>query len=116
MEIYNRKDEEIFEYWSLLQNMWLSLYTSKTPVIAQINGTCPAAGCLMAIAADYRIMENNPKYKIGLNETQLGFAAPDWLCFNYRGRAFLELKGLLVSTFTKNRQNMVTKRGAYLLN
>ena len=85
MEIYNRKDEEIFEYWSLLQNMWLSLYTAKTPVIAQINGTCPAAGCLMAIAADYRIMENNKKYKIGLNETQLGFAAPDWLCFNYRG-------------------------------
>ena len=85
MEIYNRKDDEIFEYWSLLQNMWLSLYTAKTPVIAQINGTCPAAGCLMAIAADYRIMENNRKYKIGLNETQLGFAAPDWLCFNYRG-------------------------------
>ena len=85
MEIYQRKDEEIFEYWSLLQNMWLSLYTSKTPVIAQVNGTCPAAGCLMAIAADYRIMENNEKYKIGLNETQLGFAAPDWLCFNYRG-------------------------------
>ena len=85
MEIYNRKDDEIFEYWSLLQNMWLSLYTAKTPVIAQINGTCPAAGCLMAIAADYRIMENNKKYKIGLNETQLGFAAPDWLCFNYRG-------------------------------
>ena len=26
------------------------------------------------------------------------------------------IKGLLVSTFTKNRQNMVTKRGAYLLN
>ena len=85
MEIYGRKDEEVFEYWSLLQNMWLSLYTAKSPVIAQINGTCPAAGCLMAIAADYRIMEDNKKYKIGLNETQLGFAAPDWLCFNYRG-------------------------------
>jgi len=84
MEIYGRKDEEVFEYWSLLQNMWLSLYTARAPVIAQINGTCPAAGCLMAIAADYRIMENNKKYKIGLNETQLGFAAPDWLCFNYR--------------------------------
>ena len=89
MEIYNRKDDEIFEYWSLLQNMWLSLYTAKTPVIAQINGTCPAAGCLMAIAADYRIMENNRKYKIGLNETQLGFAAPDWLCFNYRGLNYI---------------------------
>ena len=88
MEIYGRKDEEVFEYWSLLQNMWLSLYTARAPVIAQINGTCPAAGCLMAIAADYRIMENNKKYKIGLNETQLGFAAPDWLCFNYRGLNF----------------------------
>jgi len=105
MEIYNRKDDEIFEYWSLLQNMWLSLYTAKTPVIAQINGTCPAAGCLMAIAADYRIMENNKKYKIGLNETQLGFAAPDWLCFNYRdiiGSRLAELHLQLGTLFDPN--------------
>ena len=61
------------------------LYTCELPVIAQINGTCPAAGCLMAISADYRIMEDNSKFRIGLNETQLGFAAPDWLCSIYQG-------------------------------
>merc|ERR1711990_414049 len=83
-EIYNRSDEQIFDYWSQLQQMWITLYSCSLPVIAQINGTCPAAGCLMACSADYRIMENNKKFKIGLNETQLGFAAPDWLCWLYQ--------------------------------
>ncbi|MGH0151480.1 UNVERIFIED_CONTAM: hypothetical protein FKN15_034967 [Acipenser sinensis] len=32
----------------------------------------------MALACDYRIMAENPKYSIGLNETQLGIVAPFW--------------------------------------
>ncbi|XP_068919264.1 enoyl-CoA delta isomerase 1, mitochondrial isoform X4 [Petaurus breviceps papuanus] len=42
------------------------------------SGASPAGGCLMALASDYRIMANNPKYTIGLNETQLGIVAPFW--------------------------------------
>ena len=34
---------------------------------------------MLAMQCDYRIMTNNPKMKIGLNETQLGIAAPFWL-------------------------------------
>jgi len=84
MEIYQRSDEQIFEYWSMLQELWMALYACPVPVIAAINGTCPAAGCLMACSVDYRIMLDHPKYQIGLNETQLGFAAPDWLCWLYQ--------------------------------
>ena len=95
MEIYNRTDEQIFDYWTQLQEMWMSLYSCELPIICQINGTCPAAGCLMACSADYRIMESNPKFKIGLNETQLGFAAPDWLCWVYQGKCFIDSCGSL---------------------
>ncbi|KAG2455873.1 ECI1 isomerase, partial [Polypterus senegalus] len=42
------------------------------------SGSSPAGGCLMAMACDYRIMADNPKYSIGLNETLLGIVAPFW--------------------------------------
>lgn len=42
------------------------------------QGSSPAGGCLMALSCDYRIMADNPKYKIGLNETRLGIVAPFW--------------------------------------
>ena len=37
-----------------------------------------AGGCFLALACDYRIMVG-PKYLVGLNETQLGIAAPFWI-------------------------------------
>lgn len=43
------------------------------------QGSSPAGGCLMSITCDYRIMADNPRYSIGLNETQLGIVAPFWL-------------------------------------
>lgn len=30
------------------------------------------------MTCDYRIMADNPRYSIGLNETQLGIVAPFW--------------------------------------
>ena len=44
MEIYQRTDEQIFEYWSMLQELWMALYACPVPVIAAINGTCPVKG------------------------------------------------------------------------
>lgn len=37
----------------------------------------------MALTCDYRIMADNPKYTIGLNESLLGIVAPFWLKDNY---------------------------------
>ena len=48
-------------------------------VVGALNGPSPAAGCLLALACDYRIKGDNPKFVTGLNETMLGFAAPSWL-------------------------------------
>ncbi|KAF5917589.1 hypothetical protein HPG69_000052, partial [Diceros bicornis minor] len=43
------------------------------------SGACPAGGCLISLACDYRVLADNPKYLIGLNETLLGIVAPFWL-------------------------------------
>ncbi|XP_069761549.1 enoyl-CoA delta isomerase 1, mitochondrial [Narcine bancroftii] len=77
-EMYGKPPEHTEEFWRAVQEMWLKLYGSNLVTIAAINGASPAGGCLIAMACDYRIMADNPKYGIGLNETKLGIVAPFW--------------------------------------
>ncbi|XP_018554059.1 enoyl-CoA delta isomerase 1, mitochondrial isoform X3 [Lates calcarifer] len=78
MEMYGKSPERCGEFWRAVQEMWLKLYSSDMVTIAAINGSSPAGGCLMSLTCDYRIMADNPRYSIGLNETQLGIVAPFW--------------------------------------
>lgn len=78
MDMYGKSPEHCAEFWRAVQEMWLKLYTSNMVTIAAINGSSPAGGCLMSLTCDYRIMADNPRYSIGLNETQLGIVAPFW--------------------------------------
>lgn len=78
MEMYGKSPERCGEFWKAVQEMWLKLYSSNMVTIAAINGSSPAGGCLMSLTCDYRIMADNPRYSIGLNETQLGIVAPFW--------------------------------------
>lgn len=77
-EMCGKSAEHYAAFWRAVQEMWLKLYGSNMVTIAAINGSSPAGGCLMAVCCDYRIMANNPKFTIGLNETQLGIVAPFW--------------------------------------
>ncbi|XP_038676185.1 enoyl-CoA delta isomerase 1, mitochondrial [Scyliorhinus canicula] len=77
-EMYGKTPEHTGEFWRAVQEIWLKLYGSNLVTIAAINGASPAGGCLLAMACDYRIMADNPKYAIGLNETKLGIVAPFW--------------------------------------
>uniref|UniRef100_A0A8C7WNL7 Enoyl-CoA delta isomerase 1, mitochondrial n=1 Tax=Oryzias sinensis TaxID=183150 RepID=A0A8C7WNL7_9TELE len=78
LEMYGRSPERCGEFWKAVQEMWLKLYGSDMITIAAINGSSPAGGCLMALTCDYRIMADQPRYTIGLNETLLGIVAPFW--------------------------------------
>ncbi|XP_039980283.1 enoyl-CoA delta isomerase 1, mitochondrial [Xiphias gladius] len=78
MEMYGKSPEHCGEFWKAVQEMWLKLYSSNMVTIAAINGSSPAGGCLMCLTCDYRIMADDPRYRIGLNETQLGIVAPFW--------------------------------------
>ena len=66
-------------FWYDIQQIYLSLYGSRLATVAAIEGHSPAGGCLLAMCCDWRIMNSDPSFKIGLNETQLGIAAPYWL-------------------------------------
>ncbi|KAK3520757.1 hypothetical protein QTP70_032291 [Hemibagrus guttatus] len=78
LEMYGKNPEHYAEFWKSVQDIWLKLYSYSKITIASINGSSPAGGCLMAMTCDYRIMADNPRYGIGLNETQLGIVAPFW--------------------------------------
>lgn len=78
MEMFGRSPERCAEFWRAVQDMWLKLYGSNMAVIAAINGSSPAGGCLLSLSCDYRIMADDPRFTIGLNETQLGIVAPFW--------------------------------------
>ncbi|KAL7452135.1 hypothetical protein ACHAWC_003865 [Mediolabrus comicus] len=73
-------------FWNSLQQVYLDLYGSRLATVACIQGHAPAAGCFLAMACDYRAMYaggdlGGKKHvpTIGLNETQLGIAAPPWM-------------------------------------
>ncbi|XP_058449209.1 enoyl-CoA delta isomerase 1, mitochondrial-like [Malaya genurostris] len=64
-------------FWIAVQNLWIKLYGTSIPTVAVLNGHAPAGGCMLAIACEYRVM--CPNFTIGLNETALGIAVPQWL-------------------------------------
>ncbi|KAM3598781.1 uncharacterized protein V6R79_022498 [Siganus canaliculatus] len=78
LEMYGKGPERCAVFWRAVQEMWLKLYGSNMVTIAAINGSSPAGGCLLSLTCDYRIMADNPRYSIGLNETLLGIVAPFW--------------------------------------
>jgi len=81
-ELYNPNKERFEQFWTSFQQVFLDLYGSRLAVIGAIEGHAPAAGCMLAMACDYRIMAASHGDKfgtIGLNEAQFGIAAPPWL-------------------------------------
>lgn len=57
---------------------WPSGTLQGPAVWLSLQGACPAGGCMMALSCDFRVLADNPKYHIGLNETLLGIVAPFW--------------------------------------
>ncbi|EHH60078.1 hypothetical protein EGM_11363, partial [Macaca fascicularis] len=67
--------------WTRPSGMWLGPTAPKSLRALSglsLQGACPAGGCLMTLTCDYRVLADNPRYCIGLNETQLGIVAPFW--------------------------------------
>ena len=77
-ELYNPDPNRLPDFWNSFQQLFIDLYSSRLAAVAAIEGHAPAAGCMLAICCDYRVMTDQ-KGRIGLNETLLGIAAPPWL-------------------------------------
>eukprot|EP01095_Lingulamoeba_sp_RSL-Kostka_P009903 TRINITY_DN3468_c0_g1_i1.p1 TRINITY_DN3468_c0_g1~~TRINITY_DN3468_c0_g1_i1.p1 ORF type:complete len:291 (-),score=87.46 TRINITY_DN3468_c0_g1_i1:95-967(-) len=77
---YKTTNEQKFKvFWTAFQEVYKTLYLSPLFVISEISGSAIAGGCFLTLCCDHRIMLDNPKVKIGLNETLLGLSPPKWL-------------------------------------
>ena len=69
----NFKDlEEAVAFFTFEEDVLLSLFTCSKPVVSAINGHAAAAGLIYSMAADYRIVKDHPKIKIGMSEIKIG--------------------------------------------
>jgi len=131
MEMYTTDKKKLTDFWQTLQNAWLTLYGLTIPIAAAINGSSPAGGCLLAMSTEYRVMVEG-KHTIGLNETQLGIAAPKWFKDVYvsvlghrqaelallKGSLFKPEKALqlgLVDELAKDKTDAIEKCKNYIL-
>ena len=62
-------------FWGLFFNLTRQLAASPVPVIAAVSGHAPAGGAVLALNCDWRIGVAG-KFKIGLNEVQVGLPVP----------------------------------------
>ena len=79
---FTQPKERLMEFWTAFQQLYLDLYGASQTTVACMEGSAPAAGCMLALSCDYRIMTTTAihhKARIGLNESLLGIAAPPWL-------------------------------------
>lgn len=90
-EMYQPDPKRLREFWTAFQQVYLDLYGSRLACIAALEGAAPAAGCMLALSCDYRIMASTTstsKPTIGLNESRLGIVAPPFLA-----RQFIDTVG-----------------------
>ncbi|MGE5418441.1 MAG: enoyl-CoA hydratase/isomerase family protein [Acidobacteriota bacterium] len=66
--------QEIVDWFKFEEEVLFKLFTCKKPVVAAINGHATAAGMIVSMACDYRLVLNNPKSKIGMTEIKIGLA------------------------------------------
>ncbi|MEL6986919.1 MAG: enoyl-CoA hydratase/isomerase family protein [Bacteroidota bacterium] len=68
IELYEYDKEKMDAFFISFGSMHIELAKFSKPFICGVTGHSPAGGCVIAVAADYRIMAEGEKYKIGLNE------------------------------------------------
>ena len=82
VEIYNYNEVELRRFWTDFLTLQAKLLSFKKPLVAAISGHSPAAGCILALCADYRVMAKG-NFVIGLNEVPVGIIVPDCIFHLY---------------------------------
>jgi enoyl-CoA hydratase/carnithine racemase len=66
---------EIRAFWRRFYDTLRAVAASEAPVAMAITGHSPAAGAVLAVFCDYRVMAEGA-FKIGMNEVQVGLVPP----------------------------------------
>ena len=68
IELYGYDKASIKSMFTEFGELYIELAKFPKPLIAAITGYAPAAGTVLAMPCDYRVMAEGDKYTIGLNE------------------------------------------------
>lgn len=68
IELYDYDRAKMDKFFHAFGSMHIEMARFPKPLVCAITGYSPAGGCVMAVAADYRVMADDPRYTIGLNE------------------------------------------------
>ena len=74
-ELFPLSKEEFRQFYRNFNQVWLSLYTLPIPTAAAMTGHAIAAGCILALCCDYRVIAEGRKL-MGLNEVRIGVPVP----------------------------------------
>lgn len=83
IELYHYDEQKIRDFFIDFSELHIQLVNFKKPFVCAITGYCPAGGTVLAITADYRVMADDPKYSIGLNEVAVNVNISPNLIENY---------------------------------
>jgi len=67
--------DEVRAFWGRFYATLRTVAAAEIPVAAAITGHSPAAGAVLSVFCDYRVIADGP-FKIGMNEVQVGLVPP----------------------------------------
>jgi len=103
--ILRSKATEIEYFLDVLSQALLTVFTHPRPVVAAVNGHAIAGGCVLAAAADVRLMSDG---SIGLTELNVGVAFPTAALEIARHAAGSQAQSLILSGRLLNPAQAVT--------
>lgn len=68
IELYQYDRKAMHAFFIDFSLLHVEMVQFKKPLVCAVTGHCPAGGTVLAITADYRVMADDPKFSIGLNE------------------------------------------------
>lgn len=75
-EVATHEGEAMFAFLDLLERCMTAIYLYPGPTVACVNGHAIAGGGVITLACDHRVILDDPKIRIGLNEVALGVRFP----------------------------------------
>ena len=75
-EVATLDDAGMARFLGVLDDMIDALFDHPGPMVACVNGHAIAGGCVIALCAEVRVIADDPKIRMGLNEVALGLELP----------------------------------------
>ena len=75
-ELATLEGDTLFAFLELLERFMVAIYLYPGPTVACVNGHAIAGGAVITVCCDHRVMVDDAKVRIGMNEIALGVRFP----------------------------------------